>query len=105
MITDRLDNLGALHEGVTYFRIHNQIHVTLSVAEVCVSQAVELLGKNLQALGKQNHTCGMDRNLTGLRGKCGSLNADNIADIQLLEILIGLLADAVSGYVGLDVPF
>ena len=32
-------------------------------------------------------------------------NADNIADIQLLEILIVLLADAVSGYVGLDVPF
>ena len=62
---------------------------------------MELLRKNLKALGQQNDAGGMDGNLTGLRGKCGSLNADNIADIHLLEILIGLLANAVSGYVSL----
>ena len=102
-IPDLLYNLGALDKGILYLRIHDQIHISLAVAHVCVGQAVELLRKDLKALGEQLNTLCMDGNFACLCLEHHSADADNIADVQLLEIFVGLLADLVPCNVRLDI--
>ena len=102
-IADLLKNLGTLDKGVPNFGIHDQIHIALTVTDIRVGKAMELLWKNLKALGQQNHLRRMDGLLAGLGGECGSLDSHKITDIQLLEILVLLLAHAVSRHVSLDV--
>ena len=100
---DAAQNPGALDKGVLYLGVHDQIRVALTVTDVRVRQAVELLRKNLKALGKERDLCGVDRDLAGLRAEHLAAHADDISDVIFLEILIGLLAQDVPGHVALDI--
>ena len=51
VFTDAADDLGTFDESVLYFRVHDQVHISLTVTQVCVGQTVELLRQNLEALG------------------------------------------------------
>ena len=102
IIPDTAEDPGTFDEGVLHIRVHNQIHVSLTVTEIRVGQSVELLGKDLQTLGQQGYGSGMYGNLAGFRGEYFALDADDVADIILLEILVRIFADAVSGHIGLD---
>ena len=90
MILERFD------KGILYFRIHDQIHITLTITCIGICQSVELLRQNLQALGEQYQLRCMDGNLAGLRLEYFAFDADDITDIQLLECLVFLFAYAVS---------
>ena len=98
------DDPGTLYKGVLYFRIHNQIHITLTISCIGICQSVILLRQNLQALGEQYKLLCMDGNLTGLRLKYDAFDSDDITDIQLLECLVFLFAYAVTCNVALDTP-
>ena len=46
-ITDLLDDLGALDENFLAVLIHDQIHISLTIAGIRICQSVELLRQNL----------------------------------------------------------
>ena len=102
---DAADDFGAVDEGFAHVLVHDEVDVPLPVAHVGVGQAVELLGKGLQALGEEGHLGGMDGDLAGFGAEDLAADPDNVADVELLELLIGLLAEAVAGDIGLDGPF
>ena len=97
-----LDKLGAGFEGLTGFGIHNQIHITLTVPGLPVSQAVELFGQGLERLAQQHDLLGMDGDLAGLGLEHISLNTHDVTDIELFEILILFLAYEITGNIALD---
>ena len=66
---------------------------------------MELLRKDLQALGEQCHMGCVDGHFAGLCPEYFALDADHVAYVQFLELFIIFLAHAVSGHVGLDIAF
>ena len=66
---------------------------------------MELLRKNLKALGKQLNLLGMNRNLSGLCLKNRTLDSYNISNIKFLKIFIVVFSNIVPCNVGLDIPF
>ena len=64
---------------------------------------MELLRKNLKALGKKGHFVCVNGDLTGLCGECFSLYAYDITDIHFLEIFVCIFTDAVSCHINLDI--
>ena len=100
---DAADNSGTFDKGILHFAVHDQVGVTLTITHVGVSQSMELLRKNLKALAEQCHIGHMDRDLAGLSAEHFAGDADDIADIIFLEILILFLAHVVSGHVALDI--
>ena len=66
---------------------------------------MELLRKHLKALGEKGHLCGMDGNLACLGGEHSSPDANHIADVHFLKILIRLFPYAVAGNIDLDIAF
>ena len=103
IFTDGADDPGTFDKCILYFWVHDQIHISLTVTCICIRQSVELLRKDLEALGEQCHMGCMDGHLAGLCLKYLALNADHIAYIELLELFIVLLADAVSCHIRLDI--
>ena len=55
ILTNTADDFRTLDKGVLYFRVHNQIYITLAIADVCVGQAVKFLWQNLQALAQKGY--------------------------------------------------
>ena len=96
---DGADDFGPFDKGILYLRIHDQIHISLTVAQIRIGQTVILFRKDLQAFGQQRHFGGVDGDFSCLGLKHFAPDADDIADIHLFEILIGLFADAVSGHI------
>ena len=41
------DNFGTFDECIFYFRIHDQVYISLTITGICVSQSVEFLRKDL----------------------------------------------------------
>ena len=66
---------------------------------------MELLRKDLKALGEQRYAGCMDGNLTGLCPEHLSGNSDHIADVKLFKLFVILLADTVTRHIGLDISF
>ena len=95
-------NLTALFEGVLHLGVHDQVHIALAVAHVRVRQAMVLLGQHLQALREQRDRSGLHGDFSGFGAENLAADADNVADIVLFEILIGLLADHVARNIRLD---
>ena len=54
-ITDFPDDLGTLYKRILNLRIHDQIHISLTVAKVCIRQAMEFLRQSLEAFGEECH--------------------------------------------------
>ena len=104
-LADLADDLGSLDKGLLGLFIHNEVHISLAVSEICILKAVELLRQRSQGLGQKRQFLGVNGDLAGLGLEDKSLDADNIADIHALEFLVGLLAQIVSGYIDLNAPF
>jgi len=66
---------------------------------------MELLRKNLKALGKKGKLSGVYGDFPCFSSENRSLYAYDIADIQLFEFLIGLFAYTVTGHVDLNTAF
>ena len=101
---DRTQDFGTLDKCIFYVRIHDQIHISLTVTQIGIRQPMELLREDLQTLRKQRDLCRMDRHLSGLCSEYFSLDSDHITHVKFLEIFICFLAHAVSCNVRLDIP-
>ena len=102
-IADLLEDLRTFYKGVFYFRIHDEIHISLTITDIRVGQSVKFLRQNLQTLGQQYDGLCVNGDLSHLGAEYGTFDSDNITDIHLLEISISLFAYAVSGNIRLDI--
>ena len=98
-----LDELAAHLKGAADAGVHNQVNIALTVAGLAVGQAVELLRQGQQALGEQRQLGHANGNLAHLGAENLALDADNVADVQLLEGGIGLIAQQIALDENLDV--
>ena len=76
--------------------------IALTIACIGILQAVELLRQGSQGLRQQGQLFGVDGDLAGLGLENKALDADDIADIHLLETFVRLLTDLISGYIHLN---
>ena len=102
--SDRADYLRPLYKRVLDLGVHYEVDVSLTVTQIGVRQTVILLGKELKALCEKGDLFRVDRNLAGLRFENAALDADNIADVHLLERGVGLLAERIPRDVALYRP-
>ena len=65
---------------------------------------MELLRQGPEALGEQRHALDVDARLAGLRLENIALGADDVAYVELAEVLELLLADGVGAHIELDLP-
>ena len=100
---DRADDLGTLDKGILHLRIHDQIHISLTVTQIRIGQPMELLRKDLEALRKQCDAACMDGLLPCLCRKDLTLDSYKVAYVKLLKVLVHILPYAVSRHVALDV--
>ena len=82
--------------------VHDKIHVPLTVADLLVGKAVELLGQGAQRLAQQRDLPGADGHLAPLGAEHLALDAHNIADVVFLEAVIVVLIHLVLAGVDLD---
>ena len=65
-LTQRLENLAALDEGVLHLRVDDGIHIALAIAHILIAQAVPLLRQHAQGFAQQRQGRGMHGDLAGL---------------------------------------
>ena len=99
---DLADDQGALDKGIAHVGVDDQVHIALTIARVHVGQAVELLGQRLERLRQQRERIGVDRGLAGLGLKHGTGDANDVADVHLLEKGVLVRADAVARHIDLQ---
>ena len=99
---DRGNDLRALDEHILRTRIHDQVDIALTIAQICVRESVELLRKDLKTLGKKGDLLCMNGSLTLLRRENESLHTDDIAHVEFLKCRI-ILTEVIAGYIDLDV--
>ena len=102
ILKDSSKDFRTLNKCILNILIHNQIHISLAVAQICICKAVELLRKNLKALGKKGKLTCVYGNFSCLCSKDCSFYAYNITDIQLFKFLIGIFPHTVSGHIYLN---
>lgn len=101
---DGLDDLRALAEGLADLRVHDEVKVALAVADVDILQAVELLRQRAQGFREQVKVLDADRHLAAMRLEDDAADADDVADVELLElVLVLVLAEHINLEVDLDV--
>ena len=103
VLTDSADDFGTFDEGIFYFRVHDKIHISLTVTDIRIGQTVEFLRQNLQALGKKGNRGSVNGNLSGLRLKYLAFQSYDITDIHFLEIFVGIFPDTVPCHIGLNI--
>ena len=97
------DDGAALAEGVAHLGVHNAVHIPLAVAQVGIHQAVELLRQHLEGLAQQGHGPDVDGDFPRLGAEGHAGDAQNVADVVLLEGGVLVHAQVVPGDVDLDV--
>ena len=98
------DNGAALAEGIPHLGIHKQIHITHTVLELGIFQAVELLRQGPQVLAQQLYVLCMDRDFAGAGLEYEARNANDVTDVPGLEGGIIFLTHIVPLYIDLDIP-
>ena len=104
-LADRLhDAASASTKTSRGVRVGDQVDVALAVSLLLVGEAVELLRQRPQRLREQPERRDLDRQLAGARPEERPRCADDVAQVPVLERLVGLGADAVARHVELDAP-
>ncbi len=101
-LADRLHELRADLEGPARLGRDDEVHVALPVALLHVREPVELLGQRAQRLREQADLRRVDRELALHRPEDGALDAQDVAQVPVLERLVGLDAGDVVVHVDLD---
>ena len=102
-IADLLDDLGALDKCIAHFRIHDQVQVSLTIADIGILQAVELLRKRNQILAQEGNLLRVQGHLSCLCTEDFALHADDISDIHLLESRIRFFPEGISRDIQLNI--
>ena len=101
--TNFAHDLAALHKGVLYAGVHDQVHIALAITHFGIGEAMELFGQGAQAFGKQRYLCNANAQLAHLGAEHNALAANDIADIQLFKGGIGIVAHDVAAGKDLDI--
>ena len=96
------DKLRTNFEVALGLGVDDQVHIALTVARFLIGQAVVLLRQGMQRLTEQRDLLGAHAHLAALGAEHLALDADDIADVVLLEAVIGLLVHLVLPGVDLD---
>ncbi len=99
---ERREDLRALHEGGVHVFVGNEVHIALTVADLLVGKAMELLGQGTQALGKQLEGIYRNGELATARAHHQAAHADPVAQVQVLHLGEGLFAQRVDAAEQLD---
>ena len=75
--------------------VGDQVDVALPVLLLRVGDAVELVGQRAQALGQQAQPLDPDRQLAGARLEQRAFGADDVAEVEVLERVVGVVAERV----------
>ncbi len=97
------DDGGALAEGLAHVLVHDEVDVTLAIASLLIGEAVELLGQRADRLGEQLGGTRSDGELAALGARHLAGRLDDIAEVELLQNLPGLLLHIVHAAEELDV--
>ena len=92
---DQADDGAALAEHVADLGVHDEVNVTLAVADLAIGEAVELLGQRAQGLGEEHELGGRNGELTTAGAQNASGGVDNVAQVKLAEKAPALLAQVV----------
>jgi len=103
IFTDSADDFGTFNESILYFRIHDKIHISLTITDICIGQTMKFFRQYLQTLGKQSYRSRMDRNFTCFCLKYFTGNTHDIADIHFLKCFVFLFSNTVSCHVRLNI--
>jgi hypothetical protein len=97
------DDASASGENAADILIDDQIHVTLPVTRLHISQAVPFLWQRLEGLGQHMEMLNLDGHLSSARTKETSFNANKVANVKVpLEELVLLLTEDILTQVYLD---
>ncbi len=86
VVADELHHLGTDTEGPPRILVHDQVDITLAVAQLLIRNAVKLLRQGPQRLGQQANTLDLDREFSSLGFEQHPLGADDVTDVPLLEL-------------------
>ena len=99
---DRRQRLAARDEARPRGVVGDQVLVAMAILLLGVGDAVELVGQRPQALGEQAQALDLDGQLAGLGLEERALGADDVAEVEALEVVVGLGADRVDADAKLD---
>ena len=97
------DDGAALAEGVAHLGIHDAVHIPLAVAQVGILQAVKLLRQYLEGLAQQRQALHVNGNFARLGAEHHAAHAQDVADVILLEIGIGVHTQIIPGHINLNI--
>jgi hypothetical protein len=86
---DRRQRLAARDEARPRVVVGDQVLVAMAILLLGVGDAVELVGQRPQALGEEAQALDLDRQLAGLGLEERALGADDVAEVELLEVVVG----------------
>ena len=94
---DRGDRGEADREHAPGVVVDDEVDVALAEAGVDVGEAVPLVGQRAQRLGQQLEAVDLDRQLALPGGHHRAVDADPVAEVELVERGVGVLAEHASG--------
>ena len=85
----------SLHEGLTNVLVHDQVDISLTIAEIGILQTIPLIRQHLQRFGEQYQFLDVDGDLIGPCLEDQTLEAYDVTDIIGFEPLILLCSDII----------
>ena len=92
---DRGHRLGARHEALARLAVGDQVGIALAVLLLLVGHAVELVRQRAQRLGQQPQRRDLDRQFAGAGAEERAFGAQDVAQVEVLEVVVDLLAQRV----------
>ena len=82
---DGRDDTAAAAKRLARFLAHDQVEITLAIAQFDIGKAVIFFRQRQQRLGKDGHLTGVDRQLAARGAADDALDTDQVAEIEQLH--------------------
>jgi hypothetical protein len=99
---NREHDLVALDEQVARLGVGHQVELAVAVPRARVAEAVVLVRRRAQRLGQQRALDSLERELAALGHVHAPFNRDDVADVEVEDSVVGLLAERVDAQHDLD---
>ncbi len=99
---DSRDHPAAQREEIVHLLVGHEIQIALAIAGLHVRQAVPLLGRGQEGLGEKRLLSHVDGELAGARAEEAACDAQEVAQVQVAQAVVGLLAQGIPSQVGLE---
>lgn len=84
-VAQLFDDHGTFYEYVTYFWVHDEVNVSLTVSQVSVGQTMEFFRQRQQGFGQQDCLGSTDRDFTVFGTENLTLYANDITNVPFLN--------------------